>query len=57
MSLKNGNKYKLDFIQHGQAQVFVIWTLDFFYGMGTGADSGLPTEPLTITQTLKVFLL
>ena len=32
-----------------------------FYGHGlhcwTGDDSGLPTESLTITQTLKTFLL
>ena len=46
--------------QQGQAQEFVIWTL--VYGLRaslwTWVDSGLPTRPLTITQSLfdKVLL-
>ena len=35
---------------------FGLWTLDFFYGLRTEDDSGLPTRPLTITKILKTFL-
>ena len=47
-------------IRQGQAQEFGALSLNLFYGFGlllwTEDDSGLPTGPLTVTQTLQTFL-
>ena len=43
--------------RQGQAQEFGLWFMVFLgLLLLTQVDSGLPTGPLTITQTLKTFL-